>query len=92
MLLHQRHYALVLRLDRRHRLNTSLRCRQSPSPVHLPRRCQIRREQVPCPGSAWPDRVSDAEGGLETAAASWTIEGEEDGIVLYQPGVPLEPM
>ena len=46
MLLHQRHYALVLRLDRRHRLNTSLRCRQSPSPVHLPRRCQIRREQV----------------------------------------------
>src|SRR5271169_4462150 len=28
MLLHQRHYALVLRLDRRDRLNISLRCRR----------------------------------------------------------------
>jgi hypothetical protein len=34
------------------------------------------------------DRASDAEGGLETAAVSWTIEGEEDGFVLYQSGVP----
>ena len=92
MLLHQRHYALVLRLDRRHRLNTSLRCRQSPGPVHLRRRCQIRREQVPCPGPSQANRASDAEGGLATAAASWTIEGEEDGFLLYQPGVLLELM
>ena len=35
MLLYQRHYALVLRLDRRDRLNISLRCRQSRSPAHL---------------------------------------------------------
>ena len=28
MLLHPRHYAFVLRLDRRDRLNISLRCRQ----------------------------------------------------------------
>ena len=38
------------------------------------------------------DRVSDAEGGLEMTAASWTKGGEEDGFVLYQPGVPLELM
>ena len=31
-------------------------------------------------------------GSLETATASWTIEGEEDGFLLYQPGVPLELM
>ena len=92
MLLHQRHYALVLRLDSRHRLNTSLRCRQSPGPVHLPRRCPIRREQVPCPGPSQANRASDAEGGLATAAASWTIEGDEAGFVLYQPGVLLELM
>ena len=92
MLLHQRHYALVLRLDRRHRLNTSLRCRQSPGPVHLPRRCRIRRERLPCPGPSQPNRASDAEGGLATAAAIWTIEGEEDAFVLYQPGVLLELM
>jgi hypothetical protein len=30
MLLHPRHYALVLRLDRRDRHNISLRCRQKP--------------------------------------------------------------
>ena len=92
MLLHQRHYALVLRLDRRDRLTISLRCRQSPGPVHLPGGCRVRGEQVPCPGSAWPNRVSDAEGGLEMAAASWTTGGGEDGFVLYQPGVPLELM
>ena len=84
MLLHQRHYALVLRLDRRDRLTISLRCRQSPSPVHLPRRCQIRGKRVPCQDPAWPNRASDAEGSLETAAASWTMDGEEDGFVLYQ--------
>jgi hypothetical protein len=47
---------------------------------------------VPCPGPSQPNRASDAEGGLATAAASWTIEGEEDGFVLYQPGVLLELM
>jgi hypothetical protein len=26
-----------------------------------------------------------AEGGVETAAASWTMEGEEHGFMLYQP-------
>ncbi len=34
MLLYQRHYAMVLRLDRRDRRNISLRCRQSPSRAH----------------------------------------------------------
>jgi hypothetical protein len=40
---------------------------------------------VPCQVSAQPNRASDAEGGVETAAASWTMEGEEDGFMLYQP-------
>ena len=35
---------LGLRLDRCDRLNISLGCRQGPSPVHLPRGCQVRGE------------------------------------------------
>ena len=92
MLLHHRHYVLVLRLDRRDRLTASLRRRRSPGPVHLPGGCQVRGGQVPCPGPAYPDRVSDAEGGLEMAAASWMMGGGEDGFLLYQSGVPLELM
>ena len=43
-------------------------------------------------GLGVPNRASDAEGGFATAAASWTVEGEEDGIVLHQEGVLLELM
>ena len=41
MLLHQRHYALVLRPDRRDRLNISLAVPPESSPARLPRRWQI---------------------------------------------------
>ena len=44
---------------------------------------------MPCQGPAWPNRASDAEGGLATAAAGWvdgikqaTAEGTPQGSPL----------